>query len=193
MTDDNKGARAVAQGTGYGNPPRSTRFRAGQSGNPDGRPKGRRSQAPYEAVLGQIVTVRDGDATRQLSAAEAFLLHLTKRGLEGDSAAARSAMHSLDDMRTRRIVGKSEDIVIVHHIVSPGSVNQALIPLRMAILQDKHRETARIMLEPWIVQAALSRLGDRRLSNREQKLVFEATRTPNKVKWPQWWTERLAP
>ena len=52
---------------------------------------------------------------------------------------------------------------------------------------DRYRETARMMLEPWIVEAALARLGARRLTVAEQRTVFAATRTPAKVRWPDWW------
>jgi hypothetical protein len=72
-------------------------------------------------------------------------------------------------------------------MVSPGSVNTALQPLRMAVKLDRYRPTARMMLEPWLVEAALSRLGDRRLSREEQDKVVRATRTPGKVQWPDWW------
>jgi hypothetical protein len=48
-----------------------------------------------------------------------------------------------------------------------------------------------MVLEPWLVEEALARLGDRRLSLEEQAEVVRATRTPRKVRWPDWWEIRL--
>jgi hypothetical protein len=53
-----------------------------------------------------------------------------------------------------------------------------------------YRETARMALEPWLVEAALARLG-RTLSPADQRIVMKAARTPHKVKWPEWWSEHL--
>jgi hypothetical protein len=64
----------------------------------------------------------------------------------------------------------------------------ALEPLRMATKLDRYRETARLLLEPWLVAAALSRL-DREFSPAEQRIIVDATRTPHKVRWPEWWSE----
>ena len=175
---------------GYKHPPAGSRFRPGQSGNPSGRPRGRHKQHPYEAVLGQLVTIREGGEERRVTAAEAFLLHMTKQGLEGNGAAARSAMVAIEEARATRGDG-AQDVVnrIIWRSVSPGRVNSALIPLRMAVKLDPYRDTARIKLEPWLVQAALARLGDRRLSREEQRTVVEATSTPAKVTWPDWWEQ----
>ena len=176
---------------GYGKAPASTRFRKGKSGNPRGRPRGRRNEPPYEAVLGQMVTIREDGAERQVTAAEAFLLHMTKRGLEGDTAAARTAMVAIEEARATRLKrGYDSQVQITYVIVAPGSVNSALKPLRMAIKLDRFRETARMALEPWIVEAALARLGDRRLTVDEQQSIVNATRTPRKVRWPDWWEVR---
>lgn len=62
--------------------------------------------------------------------------------------------------------------------------------LRMARKVERYTEQAHMRLEPWIVEAALARPGDRRLSKKEQRTVLAVTRTPHKVKWPRWWTER---
>jgi len=51
----------------------------------------------------------------------------------------------------------------------------------------RYRDTAKVALKPWIVEAALAHLGHRRLTRQQQKTVFDATSTPDKVKWPDWW------
>ena len=45
-------------------------------------------------------------------------------------------------------------------------------------------------LKPWLVEAALARLGDRRLTPEEQRELWKATRKPEAVGWPDWWTEQ---
>ena len=175
---------------GYRKPPSATRFAKGRSGNPSGRPRGRHRQAPYESVLGQMVKIREGGAERHVTAAEAFVLQLAKRGLKGDGAAARECLAMIDQARERQGASQSPISTIMLVGVAPGSVTTALEPLRMAKKLDPYRETARMALEPWLVEAALARL-DRKLSPAEQRTIVQATRTPHKVRWPEWWSEYL--
>ncbi|WP_339635857.1 DUF5681 domain-containing protein [uncultured Sneathiella sp.] len=184
MTSDGKRKNREV---GYKNPPVDTRFKSGSSGNKKGRPRGRHKVAPYEAVLGQLVTIREEGIERQVTAAEAFLLQLARRGLEGDTSAARGTMMAIAEGRNAQVVDERGFSKIAIETVSPGSVNTALQPLRMAKKLDPYRATARMALEPWLVKAALERLGDDHLTLEEQRTVLKATRTPKKVTWPDWW------
>ena len=174
---------------GYGNPPLASRFRKGQSGNPKGRPRGRSRRMPYDAILGQEVIVRENGRERPVTAEEAFILKLIKDGLDGDTSAARA----IDTLRglcgTDDSVPKSILTTVV--FVSPGTVNRAVEPLRIGTTLDRHRKTtARLVLEPWIVEAALARFGEKRLLPEEQEIVLKATRTPRKARWPDWWVAK---
>jgi hypothetical protein len=188
MSEDGPPDDSEEGDVGYRKPPRARRFAKGQSGNPTGRPRGRHRQAPYEAVLGQTVKIRENGVERRVTAAEAFLLQLTKRGPEGDDAAARASLAVIEEARERQGGRQTQISVIVRAIVDPGSVTSALEPLRMARKLDPYRETARMVLEPWLVEAALAR-HSRPLSPADQRIIVNATRTPHKVRWPKWWTE----
>ena len=172
---------------GYRRPPKATRFKKGQRNNPTGRPPGRR-EPPHEAVLGQMVTIRENGVERDVTQEEAFLLQLAKMGVEGGGVATRTALNLIDEIKKRSGTLRRFLKSIVRVMVAPGSVTSALIPLRMAKKLDPYRTTARMVLEPWLVQAALAQL-DRELSPNEQQTIVNATRTPHQVKWPKWWSE----
>lgn len=176
---------------GYRRPPQSTKFQKGKSGNPRGRPKNRKRSAPYDTILGQMVTIRESGKDRRVTAAEAFLLHLVRKGLGGDSAAARASLAAIEAARQRRRT--EEDQLTVFRIilmsVSPGSI--ALGTLGMAVKKhpgDEHK--VQWELKPWIVELALARLGSRQLTADAQREVWNATLKPDTVRWPEWWTER---
>ena len=173
---------------GYRMPPSSTRFRKPNSGNPAGRPKGRRCQLPHETVLGQLVTIHENGIERRVTAEEAFLRFMKKRALEGDAFAGRLILAFYEKARALEPIDKEGAISEVRMIVfDPGSVSHLVELLRMGAKADRFRESAQMKIEPWLVEAALARFGNRRLTGDEQKMVYQCTRTPWKVKWPEWW------
>jgi hypothetical protein len=174
---------------GYRRPPMTTRFKKGRSGNPAGRPRGRYRDVPYEAVLGRELTIREDGIERRVTAAEAFLLQLAKRAVEGNSAAARASLDVLEEVGKQQELDDLGPDSIVWVAVAPGSVTGALEVLRMAKKLDPYSKTARMVLEPWLVQAALARVSEP-LSPADQRTVVNATRTPHKVRWPEWWSEQ---
>ena len=173
---------------GYCQPPRESRFRKGQSGNPRGRPKNRHREIPYDSVLGQMVTIKENGHERRVTAAEAFLLQLAQKGLAGDSAAARASLEAIESARlkTAESTGGPTKIIVTTIDSGADAIIGTLGIAKLKYPTDEHR--VRWELNPWIVENALERLGDRQLSLSEQKEVWGATRTPQKVEWPEWWS-----
>lgn len=175
-----------AEDVGYGRPPRSTRFKKGRSGNPRGRPRNLRREVPYDAVLGRMVTIRENGLERRVTAAEAFILQLTKRGLEGCSASARASLASIEQARATRDRSNAASTPIKIEIQIFG-ICCVVEELGMAVRINRHSEdNARLLLKPWIVEAALARMKPGQLSPDEQAIVLASTRTPEKVRWPEW-------
>src|SRR3954471_12458519 len=143
-----------SEDVGYGRPPTATRFRKGHSGNPRGRPRARRRDIPYDLLLGQMVTIREDGRERRVTAAEAFLLQLTKKGLQGDSASARASLAAIEAARASHRAEQQIAIQIVWKYVSPGSVGCSLGALGMAVKLNKYTKNARFELKSWIVEAA---------------------------------------
>ena len=74
---------------GYGRPPKRTRFKPGQSGNPSGRPKKKRTPAEAEAklLLEDKFMMRVNGKARRLTAYDAILRVLIRQGMDGNMRA----------------------------------------------------------------------------------------------------------
>ena len=173
---------------GKGRPPRGSQFKPGQSGNPKGRPRGKRARRPEDVVLDQIVTVRENGVERIMRADAAFLLQLATKGLAGGGSLARAALTALDKRPLSQPRGSGRREITARVYAEPGDLRDGVRVLKIATMLDSFRPTARLALETWAVEAALARLGDRQLTIDEQGRVVAATRMPHKVRWPEWWT-----
>jgi len=75
---------------GFGKPPKHSRFRKGLSGNPKGRPKGRRNLATVlERTLQEKVVINENGVRRTVTKLEAAVKQLVNKAAAGDLAALR--------------------------------------------------------------------------------------------------------
>lgn len=180
----------ASEKVGFGRPPRSTQFRKGFSGNPRGRPRGKRRDIPHDHLLGQMVTIREEGRERRITAAEAFLLQLTKKGLEGCSASARASLASIEHARQWQR-GAATNVEILRVILCCFGLGRVIEKLGMGIHVNRaSKDDVRFELKPWIVQAAVDRMKPNQLSIAEQQIVLSSTRSAQKIVWPDWWSER---
>jgi hypothetical protein len=74
---------------GYGRPPRAHQFKPGQSGNPKGRPKGKKNEAMMlDELLFQRIPVRQGGRDLRMTVIEAIFRRLAEDSLKGNIKAA---------------------------------------------------------------------------------------------------------
>jgi hypothetical protein len=75
-------------GSGYKRPPPRSRFRPGESGNPNGRPQGTRNlKTDLETLLSKIILVREDGELRHVSRQMALLLSWYEKAIRGDTKA----------------------------------------------------------------------------------------------------------
>jgi hypothetical protein len=78
----------VRYAVGYGRPPTSSQFQSGQSGNPQGRPKGvRNASSMARDALERTINVKVKGTWRKMTVRKAAYLRLAERAVAGDAKA----------------------------------------------------------------------------------------------------------
>jgi hypothetical protein len=98
---------------GFGRPPKQGRFKKGASGNPKGRPKGKRNLATVlQRALQETIVIREKGKCRTVTKLEAALMQLVNKATKGDlgalrqfTALAQSVESQTADAPTRWIEG----------------------------------------------------------------------------------------
>ena len=87
---------------GYGKPPRHTRFKPGQSGNPRGRPSGSKNlKTLLGEVLNEPVVIADNGGRRRVSKREAIVAQLVNRSATADWRAVKILLDILRDLEAQ--------------------------------------------------------------------------------------------
>ncbi|MBS9718528.1 DUF5681 domain-containing protein [Pseudohalocynthiibacter aestuariivivens] len=126
--------------TGYGKPPKETRFRKGQSGNPRGRRKGSCNfTADLDKILDAPMTITENGRLKKVSSQMAMLLRLREKALKGDARAldrllgfAQQRFEDREARATERELAASEQDILARFeqdllrraadtLASPGS------------------------------------------------------------------------
>src|SRR5215472_11913978 len=95
---------------GYGKPPRSTRFKKGQSGNPRGRPSGSKNLSTLlSETLNEPVIVTENGRRRKISKRQAIIKQLVNQSANGDWRAAKFLLDIVQDIERRTEPETAED------------------------------------------------------------------------------------
>ncbi|MFM2365584.1 MAG: hypothetical protein RIR95_191 [Pseudomonadota bacterium] len=178
------------------------RFVKGKSGNPSGRPRKTKPKVEAMASAYDIITtltlpmVQDG-VERQMTFDEVLTLKIYQNALKGSPLDRKKIIRMIekrDAIRTaKQKSGNSEarNIPKLRMSMDTRNADAAMLILGIARHNPKHEdetqshEHAQLLLEPWAVQAALSR---RRstvpLSRRNISDIIRCTGASNTLKWP---------
>lgn len=99
---------------GYSKPPKRGQFQKGQSGNPKGRPKGRRNKGSVvRQVIDRKVAIRENGKTRKVTVFEALVESMVSKALTGSI----NDQIKLIQLIEKHAPEKLEDIQDDHHEV----------------------------------------------------------------------------
>lgn len=119
---------------GYCKPPVSGQFKPGQSGNPKGRPKGRKSPDQVIADLfSRKVTILEGGKKKKISHIEALGRRVLNDGLKGNAKATDQALTLLKIMSSLQSDPAQQD---------DGTVPDATADLRAIETLLKHHDVS---------------------------------------------------
>src|ERR1700757_541069 len=87
---------------GYGKPPVQTRFQKGRSGNPKGRPRGKKNMSTLlSAALDAAIIVVENGRRKKISKREAIITQLVNKSASADLKATQIVLAMLQDVEAR--------------------------------------------------------------------------------------------
>jgi hypothetical protein len=170
----------------------SGRFQKGTSGNPAGRPKARRPHvSAFDVIIDKRLTVTQNGVERELTVDEALELQTYQAALKGSKMAVRAVL---------KMIAKRE--AALRHLLptrtstpKPFQVeydadNADEAMLLLGIYKEEKPVGLRegrghLKIDTWAAQAAISRPGRRRMTDKQIEEAKLMTIEPQKLRWPK--------
>jgi hypothetical protein len=166
----------------------TTRFKPGQSGNPNGRPRKPRrpNVSAFEIVLDKRMTATIGGKERELTVEEVLQQQTFRDALAGKRMAIRKVLKMIEKRemtlaKKNGATSRSKVKVERHHYAD--NANEAMRVLGIA--EPDPGFPNRWKIHAWATQAALGRPGTRRLAEKDAKNIEFFTFDSDKLRWPR--------
>tara|TARA_B100000315_G_C14506349_1_gene554790 strand:- start:250 stop:639 length:390 start_codon:yes stop_codon:yes gene_type:complete len=111
---------------GYGRPPKKTRFKKGQSGNPKGRPKGSKNKNPekdfmnlFEKELARKVSIQDENGPQTITMEQAIVRSTVVKAAQGDFRTQKLVLEKSQAAREKRAEDEDDSLTINIHFQEP--------------------------------------------------------------------------
>jgi len=173
-------------------PPAEHRFGKGQSGNRNGRPRSKPAdEAPpaFDVLINRTLTVTQDGKKREVTVEEALQHKTYQDALAGDRT-ARTEVLKMIAKREEWLAARAPRTGVIERKkegTDPRNADEAMLLLGIAD-HDPERTDRRygphLLLEPWAVQAALSRRGRKGFEARDVADIERCTRDPESLDWP---------
>lgn len=182
---------------GYRKPPKATRFKPGQSGNPGGRRRASLSarSSAFQTLLDREIAISTGDRTETRSLEEALQLRTYQEALKGKAMAIREVIGWIikrEAWIARHQPQQRRGVVFAGTRQDPDNADEILLLLRIvAINPEKNTpdmKRRQLLLEPWVVKAALKKRGlAQSLRKSQVENIRRCTRDDGSIIWPDGW------
>ena len=172
------------------NPPASGRFRKGVSGNLRGRPRAQtsRHKSAFDILIDRTLPVVQNGEARQVSAEEALQIQTLKAALAGSRAAQREVLKMIDAREKWYAARAPEPGFALQFAYDPDNANEAMLMLDIATIDEEWKEYSSVdhlELQPWAVQAGLSRRGRKGLTDKDIEEIKRSTKDADSLRWPR--------
>lgn len=165
-----------------------TRFQKGQSGNPAGRPKKRRPNiSAFDIIFDKRLVVTQAGKERELTIDEALQLQTYQAALNGSRMAIRKVLKMIEKREKALARTDKEPFRPVEQVFEYNADNAREALLILEIIEPEEGEHPRKWLRvvTWATQAALSRPGRKKFSEKEVTDIKFFTLDPAKLRWPR--------